>query len=131
MMKKCIALGIVIGLLLMGCESEPEIVDTGQPGTIRVVVFADANRNDIYDEGEGVPNQLVGISQDLSCPAGNIETVTKLNTDVNGEAYFEGLEPGKYCVMYMGSGKATTKLTHEIYLSSEQVLPVGFGILGN
>ena len=49
-------------------------------------------------------------------------------TNADGEAYFSDLPPGRYCVAYMGSGRATSKLTVNVDLSSDQRARVTFGI---
>ena len=126
-MKKLIIF-IVFAILLVGCASKPEIVDNGQPGQIKVTVYLDENRNGKMDENETGLAERVGISQDISCPAGSMDKVTEKQTDSNGEAVFRELDPGVYCVMYMGSSGTTTKLTVEVYLSSEQEAKVAFGL---
>ena len=81
------------------------------------------------DEGEALlVDEEIGISQDISCPAGNMDKVTIGRTDSSGEVSFSGLPAGKYCIAYMGGKSMTTKLTVQVYLSSEQVTQVFFGI---
>ena len=41
---------------------------------------------------------------------------------------YENLQPGIYCVAYLGDKSVTTKLTVEVSLSSEQAAQVAFGL---
>ena len=126
-MKKIFAL-LVFALVISACSTKPEIIDNGNPGQIKVFVFLDANRNGVKDPGEpGVVDQ-VSISQDISCPAGNIDKVTIAETNSDGETLYEDLQPGIYCVAYMGGKSVTTKLTVEVSLSSDQIAQVAFGL---
>jgi hypothetical protein len=127
-MKKFWVVGIF--LILAACSQKPEIVDNGQPGQIRVVVFQDDNRNGVKDSEETGLADRVGLGQGVSCPTQNIDEIMVVETDPSGEALYQGLKPGTYCVMYMGSAGVTTKLTVEVYLSSEQQAVVGFGLVG-
>ena len=126
-MKKLFVVALFLSLL-MGCTTKPEIIDNGQPGQIRVMVFLDENRNGKLDQGESGVSEKVGISQDVSCPAGNMNKVTQAETDINGEAVFSELKPGVYCVALLGNRVVSTKLTQEIPVSSEQEKLVYFGI---
>lgn len=120
---------LIFVLLLVGCSSKENFVDNGNPGTIRVVVYNDLNGNEIKDEGEQIGGELVGISQDNSCPASDISKVATKESDENGEAIFDDLKPGEYCVMYMDTAPARTALTYEVALSSEEVRSIGFAII--
>jgi uncharacterized protein (DUF2141 family) len=126
-MKKLFVIAVFVSLLI-GCTTKPEIIDNGQPGQIRVMVFLDENRNGKLDQGESGISEKVGISQDISCPAGNMNKVTQAETDINGETVFSELKPGVYCVALLGNRVVSTKLTQEIPLSSEQEKLVYFGI---
>ena len=126
-MKKIIAF-MFLALFVSACSAEPEIIDNGNPGQIKVSVFLDENRNGIKDQGEMGVVDKVGISQDISCPAGSMDKVTIAETNAEGEAMYEDLQPGIYCVAYMGGKSVTTKLTVEVHLSSEQVAQVAFGL---
>ena len=126
-MKRILALFLLL-ILFSGCSSKSEIVDDGNPGLIMVVTFLDENNNGIYEKNEPAISDKVGISQDVSCPPGNMDLVTKAETNIDGEAVFEDLEPGVYCVMYLGSRGSTTKLTLEIELSSEQQIRMELGL---
>ena len=101
-MKRILALFLLL-ILFSGCSSKSEIVDNGNPGLIMVVTFLDENNNGIYEKNEPAISDKVGISQDVSCPPGNMDLATKAETNIDGEAVFEDLEPGVYCVMYLGS----------------------------
>ena len=125
--KKIIAF-MVLALLISACSAEPEIFDNGNPGQIKVSVFLDENRNGVKDQGEpGVVDQ-VGISQDISCPAGSLDKVTIAETNTEGETLYDELQPGIYCVAYLGGKSVTTKLTVEVSLSSDQIAQVAFGL---
>ena len=126
-MKKLIAV-IVFALLITGCSAEPEIIDNGKPGRMKIILFLDQNRNSVKDQDEPGLVDRVGLSQDVSCPAGSMDKVTAVETNAAGEAIFEDLQPGVYCVAYLGGRGSTTKLTVEVHLSSEQETLVGFGI---
>jgi hypothetical protein len=127
---KRISVFVLACLFLVGCgSSQPEIKDNGHPGQIKAIVFFDANHNGILDAGEPGIKDGVSISQDISCPASNSQKITKAETDANGETTFKDLKPGRYCVAYIGSVAITTRLTNEVYLSSDQVAQVSFGLL--
>ncbi len=126
-MKKIFAMTLLL-LLMAGCSTKPEIMDNGEPGQIKVVVFLDENRNGVKDQGESGLIEKVGFSQDISCPAGNLDKVTVAETDSTGETEYNDLKPGIYCVMYMGPRASTTKLTVEVHLSSEQEALIAFGV---
>jgi hypothetical protein len=93
------------------------------------MVFYDDNRNGVMDKGETGAQAEVGISQEISCPASNEEGVTKIETDVDGVALFKDLKPGKYCVVPYANPKMTTKFTQEVYVSSDMITTVLFGIV--
>ena len=126
-MKKTFAI-LFLMAILFGCNTEPEFIDNGKPGQIHVTVFEDQNRNGKMDQNEPGAVERVGIAQDVSCPPGNVEKITEVNSDSNGKAEFKDLKPGVYCVMHTGSRGVTTKLTVEVPLSSEQVVNVAFGL---
>lgn len=126
-MKK-VAAFVFLLVFVAGCNPKPGIVDNGNPGLIMVVTFLDENHNGIYEKNEPAVSDMVGISQDISCPAGNMDTITKVETNRDGEAVFDNLKPGTYCVMYLGPKATTTKLTSEIDISSDQLFRVEFGL---
>jgi hypothetical protein len=125
-MKKLIFLGL-LGILLVSCASAPTITDNGHPGQIKAIVFYDTNRNGKLDSGEMGPQTRVAISQDVSCPPQNEQAITWTATDANGVALIKDLKAGKYCVFAEGPSSATTPLTVEVYLSSDQTVVVEFG----
>ena len=125
-MKKLFLLGL-LGVMLAGCVSAPTITDNGHPGQIKAIVFYDANRNGKLDSGETGPQTRVAISQDVSCPPQNDQSITWTATDTNGVALIKDLKPGKYCVFPDGNYSATTPLTVDVYLSSDQEVLVVFG----
>jgi uncharacterized protein (DUF2141 family) len=118
--------------LLTACQSKQAYTDNGNPGRINVIVFYDDNRNGAMDSGEtGAPQIQMGISQDVSCPAQSKDKITTLPTDQNGTALFGDLKPGKYCVAEgpTENRTMTTKLTQDVYVSSDTTSTVMFGIV--
>jgi hypothetical protein len=128
-MKKTLLTGFIM-LFLVACSAAPEIVDNGKPGQIKVILFQDDNRNQVKDKEEVGVVDLVGISQEVSCPPSNTKMIIETETDPNGESLYSDLTPGIYCVMYTGRSGTTTKLTVEVHLSSEQEIVVPFGLTG-
>lgn len=128
MTRKWVLAAVVIALLIGGCRAEPEIVDNGSPGQIQVTVYLDANRNGYFDEGEQGLAEKVGIGQDISCPVDNSDQVTVASTGEDGKVVFRDLEPGEYCVGYMGSRGLITRGAQLTYVSSDQVAMVSFGL---
>jgi uncharacterized protein (DUF2141 family) len=116
-------------VLLTGCQSQPAFTDNGNPGQIKAVVFYDDNRNGVMDGGETGAQIEIGISQDISCPASSQDKVTNIQADANGAVIFKDLKPGKYCVNLNGNYNNTTKLTQEVYVSSDLITTVMFGIV--
>lgn len=116
-------------ILLTGCQSEATYTDNGNPGQIKAVVFSDDNRNAVMDNSETGVRAKVGISQEISCPASNEDAVTKIDTDMDGVALFKDLKPGKYCVVPYANPKMTTKFTQEVYVSSDLITTVLFGVV--
>ena len=112
-----------------GCSSQPAFVDNGNPGQIKVVVYYDENHNSVMDTNESGTQAKLGISQDISCPPGNQEKITWILTEVNGIGLFEDLKPGKYCVVISNGFSMTTKMTQEVYVSSDQEHLVRFGVI--
>lgn len=114
--------------LLAGCKARPLFNDNGNPGKIKASIFYDDNRNGVQDNGEAGFQARIGISQDISCPPSSLDKITFLDTDPNGTVVFADLKPGKYCVGADGNRPATTKLTVDIYVSSDTVSAVSFGV---
>ncbi|MBC7879297.1 MAG: hypothetical protein H7Y59_19175 [Anaerolineales bacterium] len=115
--------------LLTGCDSKPPYTDNGNPGQIKAVVFYDDNKNGTMDSGETGASQQVAISQEVSCPPSSLPDYVP--TDANGEIVFKDLKPGKYCVATDYGFGFTTKLTQEVYVSSDLVTTVMFGLVRN
>jgi len=127
-MKRLLIFSLVLALLTACGESNAPFTDNGSPGEIKAIFFYDGNKNGNMDEGEkGVTAQeIVGISQEVSCPPAG--TPSYVDTDASGAHEFKDLQPGKYC-LYLNNGfLPTTKQTQEVYVSSDQVTTVYFGI---
>ena len=125
-MKRLLILGLMLVLLTACGESEPPFTDNGKPGQIKVIVFIDANSNGIMEAGESGTASRVAIAQEVSCPP--ISDPDLVDTDSNGTHTYQELQPGKYCVFFESNGLAvTTKMTREVYVSSEQTTTVYFG----
>ena len=118
---------VLLLALLTGCRSQPAFVDNGNPGQIKAVVFYDGNTNGVMDGSEIGAPMRVAISQEVSCPPSG--TPNFVETDVNGQSLFMDLKPGKYCVFVDNNSGLTTKMTQEIYVSSDQELVIMFGIV--
>lgn len=127
-MKK-VCFFVLLAVVLASCAKAPTITDNGNPGQIKVIVFYDTNRNGKLDSGETGPQIRVGVSQDVSCPASTDNLISWTPTDANGVTTIKDLKPGKYCVGVDGNIGATTALTVNVYLSSDQEAVVVFGLV--
>jgi uncharacterized protein (DUF2141 family) len=116
-------------LFLTGCQSPPAFVDNGNPGQIQAVVFYDHNRNGTMDSDETGAEIELWLSQDTSCPPTNRDVIVRVNTGENGSALFGNLKPGKYCVAPGGNFSMTTKMTRDVYVSSDATTTVTFGLV--
>ena len=127
-MRKYLLL-ILLFLSLSGCSvATPTITDTGEPGSIKALIFFDANHNGVLDTGEqGVAGRIM-LSQQLSCPPSDATKITRQPTEPDGWAVFSNLKPGKYCVGADVNVAATTRGVLEAYLSSKQEAQVSFGL---
>lgn len=122
---------IFLLLVLSGCSTpEPEIIDTGQPGNIKLIVFQDLNTNNTQDPGEPGVSDLVALTicRKPGEPAKYVQPEDVVRTDQEGAYLFRELSPDKYCVIYMGSSSTTTKLEYTVYLDSGESAEVGFGL---
>ncbi len=127
-MKRLLLFGLILVLLTACGESKPPYTDNGNPGQIKAIFFYDDNKNGQQDNGEtGVQAQeIVGIAQEISCPPTG--TPFYVDTDSNGVHEFKDLKPGKYC-LYLNNGfTPVTKMTQEVYVSSDMVTTVYFGL---
>jgi len=125
-MKRILVFGLVL-VLLAACTSQPTYTDNGNPGQIKAVVFYDDNKNGVMDGGEVGAPQRVAISQDVSCPP--TTTPNFIGTDASGVVTFNDLKPGMYCVFVDNGSGMTTKLTNQVYVSSDMVTTVYFGVV--
>lgn len=117
-------------ILLPACSSPPAFVDNGNPGQIKVFVYYDDNQNGAMDTDETGAQAKFCISQDISCPPASQEKITSSMTNVDGVGLFKDLKPGRYCVSPFSNGLSmTTKMTQEVYVSSDQELVVMFGVV--
>jgi hypothetical protein len=118
-MKRLLVVGLMF-LLLAACgKKEPAFTDNGNPGQIKVFVFVDSNQNGVFDSDEKGAQVGTAISQEVSCPPSSYPTW--FETDANGIYTFEDLKPGKYCVIINTSRSITSKMTQDIYVSSDKV----------
>jgi hypothetical protein len=127
-MKRLLVFVLALVFLTACGEKEPPFTDNGNPGQIKAIFFFDDNKNGQQDDGEtGVQAQsIVGIAQEISCPP--TSTPSYVDTDANGVYEFKDLKPGKYC-LYLNNGfTPVTKLTQEVYVSSDVVTTVYFGL---
>lgn len=127
-MKRLLVFALFLVLLTACGESEPQFTDNGNPGQIKAIFFYDDNKNGVMDAGEaGVQaQQIAGMSQEISCPP--TSTPAFHDSDSNGFIEFTELKPGKYC-LYLNNGfTPVTKLTQEVYVSSDMVTTVYFGL---
>jgi hypothetical protein len=121
-MKRLLVLGSML-LLLAACgKKEPAFTDNGNPGQIKAFVFVDSNQNGIFDSDEKRLPTKVSISQEVSCPPSS--QPNWLDTDANGTYVFEDLKPGKYCVIQLSDYKITSKMTQEVFVSSDATTTV-------
>lgn len=128
-MKKMSQLIFVLLIVLLGaCKKQPPFMDNGNPGQIKVITFYDDNRNGQLDGREMGTFVRMGISQDISCPAGSLEKIHQMDSDANGIGVFKDLKPGKYCVTLIGNYGMTTKMNPEVFLSSDQEIVVRLGL---
>lgn len=127
-MKRLLILGLMLVLLTACGESESQFTDNGNPGQIKVIVFIDANSNGTMEASESGTASRVAIAQEVSCPPTSDPNLVQ--TDSNGTYTYQELQPGKYCVFFESNGLAvTTKMTQEVYVSSEQTTTVYFGFV--
>ncbi len=117
----------VLFLSLYGCASQPAYTDNGNPGQIKVVAFFDDNKNGVMDAAESGTQTKVAISQEVSCPPSG--SPSWMDTDAAGNYTFQNLKPGSYCIISLGAQSYTTKAAQQVYVSSDQVTTVAFGLV--
>jgi uncharacterized protein (DUF2141 family) len=128
-MKRLFLLFVFLSALLAGCENQPPFADNGNPGTIKVIAFYDDNQNGVLDAGEAGAVAKVGLSQDVSCPPTSRDKMTIVDTDAEGIGWFGDLKPGQYCISMAENQSMTTKITRQVFVSSDQETVVVFGIV--
>lgn len=117
-MKRLLFLGFVVVVLLAACaRSAPPYTDNGNPGQIKVIVFVDGNQNGVLDGNEQGLQAKTAIMQEISCP-GTSQPAWQ-DTDASGVYTFKDLKPGKYCVIVNADRNITSKMTQEVYVSSD------------
>jgi uncharacterized protein (DUF2141 family) len=116
-------------VLLTACgESEPPFTDNGNPGQIRAIVFYDDDRNGKMDADEtGAPHR-VAVADQVGCTT-STGTPDFIPTDSNGVVIFSDLKPGQYCVAIDNGYGMTTKMNLDVYVSSDLVTTVYFGVV--
>ena len=125
-MKQFLVFGLVLVLLTACGKQAPAYTDNGNPGQIKATVFYDDNKNGVMDSGESGVSQTPGaISQEISCPPSSYPNW--VNTDLTGVIIFKDLKPRKYCVV-LNSPFSTSKASQEVYVSSDTITEVTFGI---
>ena len=129
-MKRLLVFGLTFVLLTACGESKPPYTDNGNPGQIKAIVFYDDNKNGVMDSGESSLQTQTAISQEISCPPQSQQSYLIIDTDTNGVGLFRELKPGKYCVDLGPNGNynMTTRMNQEVYVSSDMVTEVSFGV---
>jgi hypothetical protein len=121
---------LVLCSFATGCaKATPAFSDNGNPGQIKITVFYDANGNNIQDAGEIGHQDRVLVGQDISCPPTDPAKFKFYQADDQGIAVVKNLKPGKYCVGYAGEKTMSSKLTLDVFLSSDQEAQVSFGTI--
>lgn len=130
---KLLPVFVMLLALLSGCQGQGAALftDNGNPGQVKAVVFHDKNSNGKLESGEKGAQVEVAITQDIACLMTIKDKTTVVSTDIDGVAIFSGLNPGKYCVAPFGNYGMTTKMTQEVFVSSDAVTSVVFGIVEN
>ena len=118
---------VVLLALLAGCQSQPLYTDNGKPGQIKAVVFFDDNKNGTMDSGETGASQRVAITQEVTCTTTG--TPNYVQTDAGGVVVFHDLKPGMYCVFIDNGYGMTTRMNFQVYVSSDLVTTVLFGVV--
>ena len=116
-MKRLLVFGFFVALLAACAKSAPAYTDNGNPGQIKVIVFVDSNQNGVPDGDEKGLQVETAIMQEISCP-GTSQPEWQ-DSDASGVYTFKDLKPGKYCVMINTDRSITSKLTQEVYVSSD------------
>jgi len=78
------------------------------------------------DNGEAGAPQRVAISDEPSCVSSPPNFIP---TDSNGVVVFSDLKPGQYCVAIDNGYGMTTKMNLQVYVSSDLVTTVYFGVV--
>ena len=116
-MKHLLVFGFFVALLAACAKSAPAYTDNGNPGQIKVIVFVDSNQNGVPDGDEKGLQVKTALMQEISCPG--TSQPTWQDSDANGVYTFEDLKPGKYCVLIDTDRSITSKMTQEVYVSSD------------
>jgi uncharacterized protein (DUF2141 family) len=116
-MKRLLVFVFLVALLAACAKSAPPYTDNGHPGQIKVNVFVDSNQNGVLDGNERGLQVKTTLMQEVSCPG--TSQPTWQDTDASGVYTFKDLKPGKYCVMIDTDQSVTSKMTQEVYVSSD------------
>ena len=125
-MKHLLVFVFLVALLAACAKSAPPYTDNGNPGQIKVVVFVDSNQNGVLDGDEKGASAKVALMQEISCP-GTSQPAWQ-DADANGARTFDDLKPGKYCVMINTERSVTSKLTQEVFVSSDTTTDATFSV---
>jgi hypothetical protein len=127
-MKRLLILGLMIAMSTACGESEPPFTDNGNPGQVKATVFYDDNKNGVMDSGETGASHRVTVVDQVGCSTSD-GTPEFLPTDSNGVVIFRDLKPGRYCVAIANGYGMTTKMNLDVYVSSDMVTTVYFGVV--
>ncbi len=126
MMKRLPVFVFLVVLLAACAKSSPPYTDNGHPGQIKVTVFVDNNQNGVLDGNEKGLQVKTALMQEVSCPG--ISQPTWQDSDATGVYTFKDLKPGKYCILVMTDRNVTSKMTQEVYVSSDNTTPANWTV---
>ncbi|GEM_PF-4645133 len=116
-------------LLLLAGYAQVLSAKHRNPAQVKVEAFYDDNKNGIFDDGEDGAQAKIVISQNVTCIASCTDTFLLIETNARGVALIEGIQPGRYCIIFYGTQTITTQLAREVYVSGNMPATVPFGIV--